>query len=157
MKKIMFLLVMFLLLPAFISAETLDFEFDGFAGPYRNVNIADQLNQKFGSEFSVMTIILVETPSLENEVFKEQIKTLDSLNKIEYAGVDVMYVVSCPEEEYKGGYHVSKETAVALSGSKELFRVRLLAGNGEVYHSQEGLMKAEEVVKIIKARLKQPD
>lgn len=88
-----------------------------------------------------LSILLLETPSLNNAQYTKQTSNLESLAHDE--SLQMLYVVACQREEYAHGYHTSVRVAQALSGSKATFRVRLLDKRGFVLHESLEPISAE--------------
>jgi hypothetical protein len=153
MKKIVILLIV-LSLASIARAETLDFDFDGPGGPYNSTSIVEQLNIRLGFVFPSMTLILVETPILDDADYKQQIKELDSIDDEKLEGIHLMYVTACTSEVPKEGYRTGVEDAKALTGDNKKFRIRLLDGIGNVFHTSSKPISSDEIVKRVTSKQK---
>ncbi len=118
-----------------LAGEPLDFEFvDATGSKYRTTTLVENLSS-YGwpkDEFEHISVLLLETPSLDDAQYRQQITSLDSLGHDE--SLQILYVIACHSEEYVHGYHTSVEVARALSGSTVTFRFRLLDRSGIVLH-----------------------
>jgi hypothetical protein len=153
MKKILILLIV-LSFVSIAQAEPLDFDFDGPGGPYRSTELVELLRIRLGFVFSSMTVVLVETPTIDNADYKKQIKALDSIDDAKLEGIHLMYVTSCTSKVPKDGYRTSIEDAKDLAGDNIKFRVRLLDGNGNVYHTSGDPVSSDDIVKLVQKNQK---
>ncbi len=153
MKKIIILLIV-LSFASIAQAEPLDFDFEGPGGPYSSTELVELLRIRLGFVFSSMTVVLVETPTLENAAYKKQIKSLDSLDDAKLEGIHLMYVTACTSKVPKDGYKTSIEEARELAGDNNKFRVRLLDGNGNVYHSSDAPVSSNDIAKLVQKNQK---
>ena len=113
---------------AAMAADMVDVPFFDAAG---NKYLSADLRSRYGLNLEKARVLLVETPSLASPEYQTQAKAFDSLGH-EIEELQVLFVVACPSEEYKDGYHTSSDVARALAPGQTTFRVRLLNPTGMV-------------------------
>jgi hypothetical protein len=137
-------------LPAFASAAVastvVDVEFMASGGAkYRTSKLVSSLKANYGENYTNAKVLLIETASLGSESYTAQSKALNALGH-ESEKYRVLFVGACPDTEYKGGYHTSRETAQKLMANKTTFRVRLL--------NQDGLVLKESTRPVVGKELR---
>ena len=101
--------------------------------------------EEYGHDFKGIKILLIETPSFDNPLYKKQNKIIDSLPHGEAEELSMLYVISCTGADYKHGYHTSIMTAKTLSGGYNGFRIRLLDSRGFIHFESTHPITAEKL------------
>jgi hypothetical protein len=137
--KHLFTIVFSLIVISASFAQTLDFKFyDSNGREFSSATFSKEIITRADIDFHG-GIILLETPSLDDTLFKKQDQILDFLDA---ESLRLIYITACPTEEYKHGYHTTVETANALINTDKRFRIRLLDNNaGVIYESLEVISK----------------
>ena len=122
---------------ASIAAEIVDIEFANSQGvKFRTTTLASDLRTGMGYDLSDVQLLLIETPALDADSFREQNYELHRFgSRVEE--FKVMYVVACTEDEFSFGHHTTTQVATELAGNSARFRIRLL--------DARGLVKAESI------------
>ncbi|UCG78720.1 MAG: hypothetical protein JSV21_02470 [Nitrospirota bacterium] len=144
-------LILLLFLTSFASAETLNFEFGGPGGPYRSTELIDLLQLRLGFVFDKMTAILIETPSLKDPGYMEQVKVLDELDDTMLDGIHLMYITASVSKMPEDGYMTTVEEAKAIAGGNRVLRIRFLDGNGNVYHTSNKPLTSDDIIRIVRS------
>jgi hypothetical protein len=131
----------FVLIASWILAggTVLDFEFfsTGGYGPKQRSATTDG------------PIVLLETPALDNPDFRKQ---SESLKKVDGERLQARYVVACPLEPYRDGYHTTTAQASLLRGSLKGFRITLLAPFGKLISRTVGVLGPDEVTRALEQK-----
>lgn len=115
-----------------VASTVVDVEFIASGGAkYRTSKLVSSLEANYGENYTNAKVLLIETASLGSESYTAQSKALNALGH-ESEEYRVLFVVACPDAEYKDGYHTSRETAQKLMANMTTFRVRLLNQDGFV-------------------------
>ena len=132
MKSILIAIMLFFVSSA-ASAEVLDIEFfdGGNDHSYRTVTLSADLKLHYGNSFEGARVLLIEVPSLNSKDYLAQDRGLEDLGH-ETEDFRVLFVIACTQEEYKSGYHTTREVALKLAAGMTQFRVRLLDSSGNV-------------------------
>jgi len=139
-------------LPVSASPKTLDFLF--YSAPsvfHRSVYLEEWFEQAYEANFN-MTMILLETPSLDDSRYLKQMEILESLPDGMAEKLEFIYVVSCWTKEYRDGYHTKLETARRLAEGHNDFRVRFLDGRGKVLFTSSDVLTADEIISMVRDR-----
>ena len=132
------------------EAEILDFEFlDASGKTFKTTKLLTQLEQRDNYRYENMNVLLIETPSLNDQNYLKQEKILDSMDHGGWEQLSLMQVTSCWTEEYKHGYHTSMKTAESLAGKNKMFRVTLIDEDGKVYFRNNNPISLEMLIKVI--------
>jgi len=146
MKEAAFLVAL-LSASAILASDPIDLEFmDSGNTKYRTTTVSADLRRDFHFINEKVKVFLIETPSLDNNNYKEQNGVLNALGHMAET-YQVLYVVACPSAEYKHGYHTSTEEAKKLMGASNAFRVRLLSSSGVVRRESNKPISAEELTR----------
>jgi hypothetical protein len=94
-------------------------------------------------------IVLLETPALDNPDF---LKQSESLKKVDGERLQARYVVACPLEPYRDGYHTTTAQASLLRGSLKAFRITLLAPFGKLISRTVGVLGPDEVTRALEPK-----
>ena len=149
------LIILFSFLSCFVgAAEVLDFEFtDGAGKIFRTTTFIDQLEQIYRNRYEDMGILLIETPSLNHQLYRKQDEILKSMDHSESEKLGLIYVISCWKyEEYIHGYHTSIKTTESLAGVHKSFRITLLDGKGRPYFRNNDPISLKMLRDVIKNR-----
>ena len=121
MKKTLLVLLLVMWSAASSYADTMEFDFQGSAGePYRSTSFNQKIEAKYKAKYNI-TLILVQTPSLDNADYLKQNKILD---EIDAEQLQVIYVIACPKKEYSHGYHTTIDEAGKLMGESKAFKTK---------------------------------
>lgn len=134
-------------------SETVDIIFhDSVGNLYRTTDISADFESAYNQKFEIEKTLLVETVSLQSPDFIIQDQSLNSIND-EFEELKLIVIISCPQMEYKNGFHTTRVVAKALLADKIHkihFRLRLLDSSGavlkEIYHPLSG----EDLLKWLK-------
>ena len=143
------LTIAILLLPLNAKAQILDFKIlsTNNSHIYRSTTFQSELETQYDFSIDGTVLILLETPSFENEEYLKQNSILESFGH-ETESLQLIYIISCTTKEYEHGYHTTLEVAKSLnSGNK--FRIRLLSINGLVLHESLAPISKEEIKTIL--------
>ena len=91
-------------------------------------------------------IVLLETPSLSDEIYARQQEALEKLRP----HTRLFVVVSCTAEEYKGGFYTTPKTARELAGGHRAFRIRILNGIGNVLRGSNQIIGEVDLRRALK-------
>ncbi len=137
-------------------SEVLEFEFKDSSGRlYRTTQLTEQLKEISDYDYSEMTVMLIETPSLDNPQYKRQMEELESIKYTERA-LGLICVIASSSGVDMDRIHTSIETAKRLSNNKEIFRVRLLTINGEVFSTSTEPIEVDGPCPDFKRQLSHP-
>lgn len=137
--KSLYTIVFTFILTSISFSQTLDFKFcDANEKEYRSTTFSKVISSGDNTG-SGESIILLETPSLNNSLY---IKQDQILNFLDAESLRLIYITACSTEEYKDGYHTTIESAKALIKPGAGFRIRLLDNNaGVIFESSELISK----------------
>lgn len=153
--KIFLLTTLILLFFVVSCSEILDFEFiDNSGRSYRTTTLLTQLEQRYNYQFKNLSIVLMETPSLKDQKYLKQNAILDSMNHAEAENLQLMYITSCWNEEYKHGYHTSIKTAKRLVKTNNSFRIIIMDVNGKIFFKSNEPISVETLRQLIKEKKK---
>jgi hypothetical protein len=132
-------------------AQTLDFKFyDSNGREFSSAAFKKEIITKGGIDFHG-GIILLETPSLDDTLYKEQDQIL---NLLDAESLRLIYIKACPTEEYKEGYHTTIETANTLINPGKRFRIRLLDNNAGVIFESFKVISKEIIIQVYSSNQK---
>ena len=150
MKKSL-LITIFLLYSGFVNAEVMDFVFvDSSGRVLRTTKLLQQLEKRHNYRYENISVLLIQTPSLNDKNYRKQNEILDSMYHGEAVKLQLLYVISCWTEEYKHGYHTSIKTAESLAGTHKAFKITLIDENGKIFFRSSNPISAEMLRKVIK-------
>jgi hypothetical protein len=128
-------------------SQTMNFDFfDSNSKEYNTVNLIEQLGKEYNTEFEE-SIILLETPNLNDILYLLQNKILDSLDA---ESLQLIYIVACSMKEQEGGYHTSVEKAKEIMGDNTNFRIRILGTEAKIIFESNDVISKNEIEKILK-------
>lgn len=113
---------------------------------YQTTHLLEDLKTNNHIEFQKAYLLLVETPSLQNQYYKTQINELKKFDNLAEV-YQLLFVVASAKKEYLDGYHTTIDTAKELLKKDASFKVRLLDSKGEVLNES---LKPIKVVKLKK-------
>lgn len=144
MKSILIAIMLFFVSSA-ASAEVVDIEFfDSGNDQYRTVTLSADLKLHYGNSFEGMRVLLIEVPSLNSKDYLAQDRALEDLGH-ETEDFRVLFVIACTQEEYKSGYHTTREVALKLAAGMTQFRARLLDSSGNVIRVEHRPLSGNEL------------
>jgi len=143
------LLIIALLLPANAFVEVLDFPIlsTSKGNIYRSTSLQSQLEKEYNFSLANGTILLIETPSFKNTKYIEQDNALVSWGH-EVENLQLIFIISCNENEYGHGYHTAVNVAKKLN-PKNKFRIRFLSINGRVLYESEKPLSQSEIKEVL--------
>ena len=110
-------------------AQILNFDFFNSKGKqYSIMTLNEQLEKEYNAEFDEK-IILLETVSLTDSIYKSQKRLLDVLNA---DSLQLIYITACLTKEYKDGYHTTIEKAKELMEENPNYRIRIIGSQANV-------------------------
>ncbi len=146
--------ILLLLSSAFVvlQAKTINFYFYGAdkQGVYNSTTTNEDIKREFGDNFKINSIVLVESSSADNKMFKLQEKILDtSVEAFEnYASLQV---TSLTQSSQTSGYHTTKGTAKRLNQEKKDFKITILNSKGEVLRSFTKVIDKKTFIELLKS------
>lgn len=127
------------------ATEAVDFTFfDNSGRKYTSTTFSDDLEKYYGRSFKEIKLLLIQTPSLEDEMFLEQEKLL---KKSGHEELSIIYVVASAKQKYKDGYYTSVKAASNLVAGKPAFRIWLLDTDGAIRHETYAPLSVEQLKK----------
>ena len=112
------------------ASDIVDIDFfDARGNRYRTTSLLTDLKNNYSQEFLSVKVLLIETPSLDSGEFLKQDRALKLMGHEEFP---ILFVVASIKQEYKHGYHTSRQVAKELAGESARFRIRLLTSTGLV-------------------------
>ncbi|MCF6190320.1 MAG: hypothetical protein L3J51_07570 [Cocleimonas sp.] len=148
--RLLLLLITFLVSSASsFATEVFDFEFfDNSNRKYTSLTFSDDLKRYYyGEEFRDTLLLVIQTPSLENEKY---LKQKNALKKMGHEETPILYIVASVKQEDKSGYYTSTKVANNLVGGKPAFRLWLMNSEGIILSTAHEPLPAKQFKKWFK-------
>jgi len=115
-----------------------DFEFQGAGGRpvYRSTSLSSALQRDVGAAIQPV-LVLLETPSLDDDRYRHQVAVVESLH---VEALQLVVVTACTCGINRSGYSTTAETAQRIAAGASYFRITLLDGHGVILRRSDTVL-----------------
>ena len=121
--------------------------FDAKEDKYNSKSLASDIQKIYHLSAQNVHMFILLTPSLNDSIYVQQSKTIDSLDAEKS---QLITVVACTSNEYRNGYHTDKKTARRLANKHSQVRMAVLDRNGSLLYTARKVINAERLKQILK-------
>ena len=124
----------------------IDFEFQGAGGRpvYRSTSLGAALQRDAGAAIQPV-LVLLETPSLDDDRYRHQVAVVESLH---VEALQLVVVTACTCGMYPPGYSTTAATAQRIAAGASYFRITLLDGHGVVLRRSDTVLSPWDIEEV---------
>jgi hypothetical protein len=131
------------------STQGFDF-YDSAGNKYNSKSLKSDFSKVYPANFSP-NIVLILTPSIDNEKYNEQMNNLNNIKDLEEKSI--IFVTASLDQKYSSGYHTDKKTTLSLFENKPRdFRIILVSDKGQFISETSEPLSSLEIEKIFPIR-----
>jgi hypothetical protein len=121
--------------------------FDAGKRKYNSTRLIDDIQNNNHLSISNVHVLIPLTPSLNDSIYVQQSRTIDSLDA---ESSQFITVIACTSNEYRDGYHTDKNTARRLANKHSQVRIAVLDRNCFLLYATKQVINSERFKEIFK-------
>ncbi len=111
---------------------------------YRSTTLTSTLQRDVGADVHPV-VVLLETPSLDDDRYRHQVAVVQSLH---VEALQLVVVTACTCGMYPPGYSTTAQTAQMIANGASHFRITLLDGHGVILRRSDTVLSPWDIEEV---------